>query len=78
MSVRQREAGDGKIIAKLCNVPRRVGTETDRERKKTPLVPHRGAAEVRLYLLFSIAAALKHFLPLDPKNLPDPLCSTKY
>ena len=42
-----------KIIVWLCKVLWRFEIDTDRGRKNA-LAPRRGAAEVRLYLLFSI------------------------
>lgn len=44
-----------------------------KQRKNITPVHHRGAAEVRLYLLFSTTAPLKHFIPLHVQKQCDPL-----
>lgn len=48
--------------------------QTRKKAEKNTLALHRGAAEVRLYLPFSIEVTFKLFLPLDPpKTTDDPL-----
>lgn len=57
--VRQRETEERKIIVELCNMPRRVGTKTD----KTALVPLSGGQNIPTVLYSSGSQACQAFGP---------------